>query len=86
MAVKHGTDQELIFCHERFWTKQHTQTMLTDNSEAQKRQQQLNYSPSYIKGKRWKIAIWEARKSSRQLSNLLYIILAVILREYMTID
>lgn len=86
MAVKHCTDHKLFFCHKRFWTKQHIQTMLTDNSEAQKWQQQLNYSLNYIKGKRWKIAIWEARKSSRQLSSLLYIILAVILREDVTID
>ena len=35
MAVTHCTDQEPIFYDEKFWTKQQTQTMLTDSSEAQ---------------------------------------------------
>lgn len=35
VAVTHYTDQELISCHEKFWTKQQTQTLLIDSSEAQ---------------------------------------------------
>lgn len=35
VAVTHCTDQKLISCHEKFWTKQQTQTLLIDSSEAQ---------------------------------------------------
>lgn len=35
MAATHRTDQEPVFCDEKSWTKEQTQTMLTDSSETQ---------------------------------------------------